>query len=244
MPTLQSVCKSRTRKHPIASGLRMDGGRGKPHRADRSRSANAGIPDGVASYYELTATDRLGLLERCSKELRRRALLIDPDRVFELCALRIALTEGSSPRSIGDSLSRESASPGDEERDESWIVRRIAAAIDQARRDDAELASRGMPLDDGQDYRFLTDVFFVPPGAGALAANAFNQLPRSTRRATLELLLYGKTIEQCLAENLARDVESLTGQARKGLLAIMQIDEAMLRNTSRKASALEEGDDS
>lgn len=155
----------------------------------------------------LSAAARTHLLERCTATLRQRALLIDPERLFALCE---ALLESGAP----DAPS------------ESRLERCIDAAILFACRQDAQRASAEELTHD--DYEFLAELFFIPPGREVHSAHAFHQLPLSTRRATIELLLHAKPMPQCLEEGIAEDQERLVARARQGILAIMQIDEAML----------------
>lgn len=172
----------------------------------------AGAQEAIQVYRDLLANDRPRLFDRCARELRRRALLLDAERVVELLALLLAATGAEQA----------GAQAGD------WSGDLLAAAIEQARRQDRERAEPETDFAHEEDYVFLTEVFFVPEGGGARAAHAFNRLPRTTRRATLELLLHARSVDDCLAEGLATTPEELGARARTGLIAIMQIDEAML----------------
>lgn len=193
----------------------------------------AAMGDDLDGARSLTAIQRQALFERCAKELRRRALLIDPERIASSTELRIAASGGLPVGAAILEATPEARHAATEDREATWLLGRIEGAIDQARREDRDLAARDIAVDD-EDYLFLTDVFFVPEGDGARSAHAFNQLPRSTRRATLELLLHCRPIEDCLAEGLAKDDVSLAEMAREGLLAIMRIDEAMLASKPRR----------
>ena len=194
-----------------------------------------GRADRESAFRSLAGRELQDLMVRCNQELRHRALLLDPERVCELSALRIAAGGGeASGEAREQDGERAGGGSGTSSQVDDWISRRITAAIEQARREDRERAQETPGSRSEEDYRFLLDVFFVPPGHGAIAAHAFNRLPRSTRRATLELLLHGRSIEDCLAEGLAENREQLGDRARTGLLAIMQIDEAMLTTKKRK----------
>ncbi len=173
----------------------------------------------VDSHGSLTATGRTALSALCAAELRRRALLVDPERLLELTALRLA---AFAPPGEGVSW------------DQDWVEECVSGSIDQARRTDRERAASGAGLD-GEDYDFLVETFFVFPEDAARSAHAFNQLPRATRRATLELLLHAKPIQTCLDEGIAEDQSTLVERARAGILTIMQIDEAMLESKPRRS---------
>lgn len=174
------------------------------------RPSNAVLP---APGRPLSAAARTHLLERCTATLRQRALLIDPERLFALCE---ALLESNAPDAPSDSR----------------LERCIDAAILYACRQDAERASAEELTHD--DYEFLAELFFIPPGREVHSAHAFHQLPLCTRRATIELLLHAKPMPQCLEEDIAEDQERLVARARQGILAIMQIDEAMLVQKPRR----------
>lgn len=94
----------------------------------------------VDSHGSLTATGRTALSALCAAELRRRALLIDPERLLELTALRLA-----------------AFAPPDEavSWDQAWVEECVSGSIDQARRADRERAASGAGLD-GEDYDFLS----------------------------------------------------------------------------------------
>ena len=157
------------------------------------------------------------LVERCTAELRARALLIDPERLLETCVTIF-----------------ESTVPSDElDPPQAWTDRCIDLAIQFSLRSDAQRAS-GAIENQEDDYEFLAEIFFIPPGREVHSACAFHQLPLWTRRATFELLLHGKSIRQCLDENIAEDRDSLVERARQGLLAIMQINEEMLEKKQRR----------
>jgi hypothetical protein len=189
---------------------------GRTRASAEPRSWAPPADDGARAYRRLAGTEKQALLERCTQELRRRALLIDPERLLELAALRIAAFSGA-----------------ESEPDDGWLDECIAGAIDQARRIDRERAAEEL-LADHEDYYFLTEIFFVAPEEAARSAHAFNSLPRSTRLATFELLLHAKSVRTCLQENIAEDQDTLIDRARLGLLTIMRLDEDVLKESKRK----------
>lgn len=167
--------------------------------------------------HPLTARAREVLLERCSKTLRERALLIDAERLVAICETLLE----STPRPAGSAAYQ------------GWVSHCLDTAIVHARRIDAHRAATNAACDH-EDYEFMAELFFIPPGREVHSAHSFNQLPLCTRRATIELLLHAKPLQQCLQENVAENQESLVARAREGILVIMQIDESMLETKKRR----------
>ena len=108
-----------------------------------------GRTDRESTFRSLAGRELQDLMVRCNQELRRRALLLDPERVCELTALRIAAARGGAPAEERESESERAegadVAAGETPSAEDWIMRRISAAIEQARREDRERAGIRQP---------------------------------------------------------------------------------------------------
>lgn len=186
----------------------------------------------------LSEQERQRLLDRCARELRRRALLVDPSRLLEILELQLA-AHGRTP-AAGDSVEGSQPSTSLVE-DQAWLERRLSTAAEYALEIDAQRARGDAPLED-EDYEFLVDVFFLDPEEAAKAAHEFHCLPFEARRATIELLLTQRAVEECLEEGFAETPEELGALARRGLMALMRIDESMVEGAALGDSAPEEGE--
>lgn len=155
--------------------------------------------------------DPLGLLERCARRARERALLVDVDRLQQQAAAHVAVLAGSYDAGV--------------ELDQ-WLSMRIDDAIERILQDDHSEASRFDDTTDQWDprYEFLVYTLGVDPRRTRRACVAFNALPVKARRAFFALVLDGRDPDDCVGDEFGSSDEIIDG-ARAGLLAIIAPDD-------------------
>lgn len=153
---------------------------------------------------KLTDGDPLRLLERCARHVRRRAFLVDAERLFQRSIARVAL---EAPRRAEDLLS------------EQWLETRLDGALQDLLREDRETHRRGeTSLDRGDSRRtFLTEVMMLASERALQSAVAFNSLSEQTRRVFFQLVFERLSIQECVSDGAGgEDV------VREGLLEALR----------------------
>ena len=143
-----------------------------------------GSPEDV--YHAISAADPLGMRERCVVRMRRRAVLVDDERLFERALLRAAF----AARTWDDS-----------ETLVAWLDERADEAIDDLLWQDEEGLRAGAESLEGWDerYTFLVYMLGIEPRLARRAAVAFNGLDQRIRSAFFTLLIEEKSVDECVA---------------------------------------------
>jgi hypothetical protein len=132
----------------------------------------------------LAADDRLQLFDRGLRELRKRALLLDPARL----QLRLLARVTYAARRFVPPFSR-------------WIQAIMSKSIEELVQEDREDERAKHPLN-AQDPRYaaLSDMLGLDAADARLACVRFNALDHATRFTFFELVLEGKPMNRFIAE--------------------------------------------
>ena len=159
---------------------------------------------------KIRENDLLDLFPTCAARIRDRAVLVDSERVFDLCLARIAVNS----QSLG--------SPPDLD----WLVEQVDGAVDHALRQDQRLDRSGaVPEEDDPNYHFMVLALAMHPTLTCSAVVAFNALPQLDRDRFFALF-DGNNIDQCTTLGLGSREE--VGQSMRDCLrALKYLDETV-----------------
>ena len=189
----------------LAAGAGRRSADGRPAPAGPEDPAAAAFPFGGLARSQpsrvlqlLVERDPLGLEARARRRLAERWLLLDLERVFQRAAAR------ATYRALID--------PPADARSAAWLGERVDEAIADCLSIDAYGRPGGADAS-ADDHRLFAEGF----GAGVEHARAasvhFHALPDRARRTLIEILMNGKTIDECLdvglgpRERLADELE-------------------------------------
>lgn len=174
----------------------------EPHRS-RGRGTDGLWRGGErAVIARLLEGDPLGLRPRIAARIRARSLLLDAERVL-LEALATCAREGPLRR----------GRPGFER----WLDGVAERAID-------ELLAR--PIEAGEAWSDLSRPLGFDPVRLARASTRFNALDEDARLAFFQLVLAGRSLEECAASR-GRPAATLARDARRALQLFLEQDESL-----------------
>jgi len=165
----------------------------------------------------LGEADLLELRQRCAGRTRERALLVDPERLYLHSLARMAQ---AAPQ-LGDS-----AWPAE------WIVGRIDASLQDILMEDEREEGLGLvPADPWKaPHTFLMHWFGIEGRLARAAAVKFNGLPERRRRSFFDLVVEGKSIEDCVARGFGPPSE-LRDDVRAAFSALFLLRECQAEDS-------------
>ncbi len=154
-------------------------------------------------YAKITSGDPLRLVERSSLRVREQNYLMEGARVANHTALVIAAIPFDAHESLGD-----------------WLNARIDDAIEDVLIEDQRREKEPHSYTD-EDYEFMLLTFGIVPERCIGATVRFNGLNDPTRKSFFDLLVYHKSIAQCIESGLG-PLELLRYRCQLAMYALLQ----------------------
>ena len=154
-------------------------------------------------FAKLTSGDPLRLVERASARIRQRHFLMEGHRL----AQRAAVVVATVPYTAADNLS-------------DWTNVRLDEAIQDVLNEDRVRQTDPAAYND-EDYEFMLLTFGIVPERAIAATVRFNGLNEPTRRSFFELLVYHKSIAECLESGLG-PLEVLRYRCQLAVYSLLQ----------------------
>ena len=213
----RQACGSLTPLLTFSTGERMKGDTNQPLERSGIRPALSDWQklfsdrDPRVLFERIRENDMLDLFPSCAARIRERALLVDSQRVHDLCLARVAV---NAQLLKGDP-------------DTTWLAAQVDGAIDHALRQDQELDRSGaVPDEDNPHYDFLILSLAMHPTLACTAAVCFNALP-SIDRERFFSIFDGNSIDQTSALGLGSR-EEIGASMRTCLMALKYLDPTVI----------------
>ena len=164
---------------------------GDSHPGSRSESELSAAellsaPSPSAVLERIADGDPLALYDRALAAIRRRAVLVSIDRVFQRA---LARTAHAAARYAGEPL-------------DPWLEERVADSLADLLDEDREDERSGLPPGEPWDprYAFLSEALGIEPGLARRACIVFNDLPDPERTAFYRIVVEGLPVNRFVAQ--------------------------------------------